>query len=75
MSNNKRLRNSNGEGGRWADGIYTVCIYCMEYIPSIKEGPNYMHLSVLSVLQNLENPISMVQIKWDEVAPSTVSEL
>lgn len=59
--------------GRW--DIYSM--YILYGVYPFNQGGSQLYASKcpVCVLQNLENPISMVQIKWDEVAPSTVSEL
>lgn len=58
--------------GKWEIGMYILYgVY-----PFNQGGSQlYAFKCPVCVLQNLENPISTVQIKWDEVAPSTVSEL
>lgn len=51
--------------GKWEIGMYILYgVY-----PFNQGGSQlYAFKCPVCVLQNLENPISMVQIKWDEVA-------
>lgn len=55
--------------GRW--DIYSM--YILYGVYPFNQGGSQLYASKcpVCVLQNLENPISMVQIKWDEVAPSS----